>query len=94
MGPNWEKTDGTPRPLGVTWLEHEQAYNFSIYAGDARTVTLLMYLKDELRVPWHSVALDPLKNKSGPIWHCRVPISEAGDAEYYAYHVDGPVEDA
>ncbi len=94
MGPNWEKTDGTPRPLGVTWLEHEQAYNFAIYAGDARTVTLLMYLKDELRVPWHSVALDPLKNKSGPIWHCRVPISDAGDAEYYAYHVDGPVENA
>ncbi|MCA9010121.1 MAG: glycogen-debranching protein, partial [Planctomycetaceae bacterium] len=32
--------------------------------------------------------------KSGPIWHCRVPISDAGDAEYYAYNVDGPVEGA
>lgn len=92
LGPNWEQADGTPRPLGVTWLKHEQAYNFAIYAENARSVTLLMYLKDELRVPWHSVMLDPLKNKSGPIWHCRVPMSEAGDSEYYAYQVDGPVE--
>lgn len=92
--PNWEKTDGTPRPLGVTWLEHEQAYNFALYAGDAATVTLQLYLKDELRVPCLSVTFDPLCNKSGPIWHCRLPISEAGDAEYYAYQVDGPVDSA
>ena len=93
-GPNWERTEGAPRPLGVTWLEHEQAYNFALYAGNARVVTLLLYLKDELCVPWHSVTLDPLKNKSGPVWHCRLQISDAGAAEYYAYQVDGPVDGA
>ena len=92
--PNWEKNDGTPRPLGVTWLEHEQAYNFALYGGNASKVTLQLYLKDELRVPHLSVTFDPLKNKSGPIWHCRVPMRAAGDAEYYAYQVDGPVEGA
>ncbi len=92
--PLWEKTDGTPRPLGVTWLEHDQQYNFALYAGDAATVTLQLYQKHELRVPCISVTLDPLLNKSGPIWHCRVPISEAGDAEYYAYQIDGPVDGA
>ncbi|MCA9125571.1 MAG: glycogen-debranching protein [Planctomycetales bacterium] len=92
--PNWEKNDGTPRPLGVTWLEHEQAYNFALYGGNASKVTLQLYLKDELRVPHLSVTFDPLKNKSGPIWHCRVPMRAAGDAEYYAYQVDGPVDGA
>ncbi len=92
--PHWEKTEGTPRPLGVTWLENEQAYNFALYAGNAATVTLQLYLKDELRIPHLSVTFDPLRNKSGPIWHCRVSMSAAGDADYYAYQVDGPVDDA
>lgn len=90
-GPEWEASEGTPSPLGVTWLESEQAYNFAIDTVNAAKVTLLLYLENELRVPWHSLQLDPLKNKSGPVWHCRVPISEAGDAVYYAYQIDGPV---
>ena len=89
-GPEWESTEGTPSPLGVTWLESEQAYNFAIDAANASDVTLLLYLEDELRVPCGLVQLDPLKNKSGPVWHCRVPISKAGDAVYYAYQIDGP----
>jgi isoamylase len=91
-GPAWEKAEGMPRPLGVTWLEQEQAYNFAIYAGNAAKVTLLLYDSNELQVPLYSLTLDPLTNKTGPIWHCRVPIAVAGDAEYYGYHVDGPVD--
>lgn len=93
-GPDWESFEGSPNPLGVSWLSQEHAYNFAIYAGNARAVTLLIYHKDELQVPWFSVALDPLKNKTRSIWHCRVPISEIGDAEYYAYQIDGPVANA
>lgn len=93
-GPTWEHSEGTPTPLGVLWLESEQAYNFAIDAANASEVTLLLYLEDELRVPWHTVEFDPLKKKSGPVWHCRVPISEAGDAVYYAYRVDGPAENS
>src|SRR6202020_1343607 len=33
--------------------------------------------------------LDFLHNKSGRIWHCRVPVTELGDARYYAYSVSG-----
>ena len=93
-GPAWEHSEGTPAPLGVRWLESEQAYNFAIDAANASAVTLLLYLEDELRVPWHTVEFDPLTNKSGPVWHCHVPISEAGDAVYYAYRIDGPAANA
>ena len=89
-GPEWETSEGTPSPLGVTWLESEQGYNFAIDTVNASKVTLLLYLGNELRVPCYSLQLDQFKNKSGPVWHCRVPISEAGDAVYYAYQIDGP----
>lgn len=92
--PNWERVEGTPRPLGVSWLESEQAYNFALHAGDASSVQLILYTADELRIPSRLVTLDPRKNKSGSVWHTRLPISEAGDVEYYAYHVDGPVDGA
>nr|WP_146526513.1 isoamylase [Novipirellula artificiosorum] len=92
--PRWETNEGTPLPLGATWLESQQAYNFAIDAPNASHVTLLMYMEDEIRVPWHSVPLDPAGNKSGSVWHCRVPIEEAGDAIYYVYRVDGPAEQA
>jgi isoamylase len=36
------------------------------------------------------VTLDYLKNKSGRIWHCRIPQSQVGAARYYAYSVEGP----
>ena len=35
-------------------------------------------------------ALDYLKNKSGPIWHCRIPKEKLDGARYYAYRVAGP----
>lgn len=92
--PDWESSEGTPSPLGVTWLEQEQAYNFAIEAVNASNVTLMLYLDGQLVDPYLVVRFDPLPNKSGPVWHCRVPISKAGDAVYYAYQIDGPVENA
>ena len=32
---------------------------------------------------------DFLRNKSGRIWHCRIPLSEIGEACYYGYSVSG-----
>lgn len=90
--PEWESIEGCPRSLGVTWLESEQAYNFALYSEDASSVTLLLYTRGEICRPLKTIQFDPLRNKSGAIWHCRVPISDAVDAEYYAYKVDGPVD--
>lgn len=33
-------------------------------------------------------------NKTGRIWHCRVPASAAAEARFYAYTIEGPFEPA
>ena len=88
--PTWSQVEGSPFPLGATWTDRDQAYNFSIYSKHAEAVHLLLYTAGDTTHPIIEYAFDYLKNKSGPIWHCRIAGSEVGDARYYAYRVDGP----
>jgi len=30
--PTWEQAEGNPLPLGVHWIEEEQAFNFAVYS--------------------------------------------------------------
>jgi glycogen operon protein len=39
--------------------------------------------------PLLAYRFDFLRNKSGRIWHCRIPLNELGDARYYGYSVSG-----
>jgi hypothetical protein len=39
----WLTTEGSPLPLGVTWIEEEQSYNFAVHAEHAESVALLLY---------------------------------------------------
>jgi glycogen operon protein len=73
----------------VTWIEEEQAFNFAIHAEHAESVTLLLYSSIDLVNPVLAFRFDFLRNKTSRIWHCRLPISEIGDASYYAYSVSG-----
>jgi isoamylase len=81
--------EGSPLPLGVTWIEQEQAFNFAVYSEHAESVTLLFYSSADLLNPLLTFRFDFLRNKSGRIWHCRLPITEIGEASYYAYSVSG-----
>src|SRR4030095_12823103 len=83
--PSWAQTEGTPLPLGATWVEDEQAFNFAVHAEHAESITLLLYTSEDLVNPLLTYRLDFLRNKSGRIWHCRIPISEIGVARYYGY---------
>src|SRR5215469_6530727 len=85
----WEQTEGTPLPLGVTWIEHERAFNFAVHAEHAESVTLLLYTATNLLNPIRTFRFDFLRNKSGRIWHCSIPLSEMAEARYYAYSVSG-----
>src|SRR5215813_13325394 len=76
----WEQAEGSPLPLGVTWMEGEQAFNFAVHAEHAESVTLLLYASADLVNPLLAYRLDFLRNKSGRIWHCRIPLREIGDA--------------
>jgi len=87
---SWAAAEGLPYPLGVSWCADEDAYNFALYSKHATVVRLLLFADDDLEAPRIEVALDPLTNKSGRVWHCRVARSAVGACRYYGYRVDGP----
>ena len=91
-GRSWESQDGAPTPLGARWLAGEQAFNFALYSRHATGVTLLLYNEQNLVTPVFKQVLNHFNNKSGNIWHCRVPLSAIDSAVYYAYRVDGPFD--
>ncbi|NTU85111.1 MAG: glycogen-debranching protein [Chloroflexales bacterium] len=86
----WERDEGVPVPLGATWIEDEQAYNFALYSRHATGVTLLLYAEDDLVTPVYQQRLDPYTNKTQALWHCWIPASSTRGARYYAYRVEGP----
>ncbi|QEG42304.1 glycogen debranching protein [Roseimaritima ulvae] len=86
----WEQIEGTPFPLGATWVEEHHAFNFALYSRHATAVQLLLYARDDVFHPLLEITLDYLKNKSGTVWHCRVDGQVAQQAAYYAFRVDGP----
>ncbi len=87
---DWHRREGSPFPLGVTWVPEDRAYNFALYSKHAELVEVRLYRPDNLQLPQFTYEFDPLINKSGPIWHCRVPQDHADGARYYGYRIDGP----
>ncbi|MGA7318008.1 MAG: isoamylase, partial [Silvibacterium sp.] len=87
----WLQSEGAPLPNGAVWIESDHAFNFAIHSERAESVTLLFYSATDFVNPVFTFRLDFLRNKSGPVWHCRIPATDLGDARYYAYSVSGPV---
>jgi len=87
--PNWTANEGSPAPLGVNWLDGENAVDFAVYSSRAESVTLLLFTDDDFSRPCFTYRFDYLSNKSGPVWHCRIPLAQIGAARYYAYSVTG-----
>jgi isoamylase len=85
----WEQIEGTPLPLGATWIKGKQAFNFAVYAEGAESVILLLYSADDLENPVLTFQFDFLRHKTGRIWHCMIPLNQMGGARYYAYSVSG-----
>jgi glycogen operon protein len=87
---SWASVEGLPIPLGATWIAEEEAWNFAVYSEHAHGVTLLLYADDDPATPVLSRRLDYLRNKSGPVWHCRILATAMKNARFYGYQVDGP----
>ncbi len=87
---SWLSIEGSPFPQGVSRVKEEDAYNFALYSKHAESVTLLLYGGSDVVNPILSYRMDFLKNKSGRIWHCRIPAAAMKDARYYAYSISGP----
>ena len=88
----WYERDGSPLPLGVTWIEEQAAYNFALFAKHATHVTLLLYSELDLTVPTYEYGFDPIANKSGRVWHLRLKAKSIPLTRYYAYRVGGPLQ--
>lgn len=46
---------------------------------------MFFFRPDHLEEPGFVFEFEPLRHKSGPIWHCRIPVTLVNDADYYAY---------
>lgn len=88
--PRWTPREGKSFPLGVSQVDSGRAFNFAIYSKHARSVELLFFTASKLEEPSYSFHFDPLRNKSGPVWHCRIPDEQIVEADYYAYRIGGP----
>ncbi len=86
----WASQEGSPYPLGASYVEQARAFNFAIYSKHAERVTLLLFAESNLGVPLLSFEFDYLRNKSGAIWHCRISAEAVEGAAYYGYQIDGP----
>lgn len=89
--PGWADAQGLPYPLGATWIEEASAFNFALYSKHAQSVELLLYAQDDTTNPVLVHPFDYLTNKSGRVWHCRIPQKLMNGAVYYAYRVNGPL---
>jgi isoamylase len=87
---NWAAEEGSPGPLGVSWIAQEESYNFAVYSSHATALTLLFYADQDYVNPVYQYVLTYRNHKSGPVWHCRIPRAALGAARYYAYRVEGP----
>lgn len=89
---DWYRQEGSPSPLGVNWIADEQAFNFALYSKHASEVRLLLYAEEDVVRPILEYPFNPLINKSGRVWHCRIPAAAMKGSRYYGYHISGPNE--
>jgi isoamylase len=90
----WTRVQGSPTPLGATWVDSVQSWNFALYSTEATAVRLLIYGKDDFVNPIRSYDLDSCVNKTIRVWHILVPTSAVPGALYYAFKVGGPQDPA
>src|SRR5262249_19087582 len=83
---------GRPWPLGVEWVEAEDAFNFALFSRHATGVTLLGYSEKDPAKPVFEFRFQHPAHKTGNIWHCRLPTRELRGAALYAYRVEGPCD--
>jgi isoamylase len=86
----WFGIEGAASPLGVIWIEEQQAYNFALYSRHASVVTLLLYSEQDVVTPRYEIVLSHLRNKSSRVWHCRIRAADMPGCKFYAYRADGP----
>jgi glycogen operon protein len=79
---------GMPLPLGTRAVL--DGVNFALFSRHARRVKLEFFANSRDATPTRSIELDPLRNRTGDVWH--VWVKGLNPGQLYAYRVDGPYE--
>ncbi len=79
-------SEGRPEVLGAT--PSGNGVNFALYSKNAERVVLDLFDAPDAKQPCLSIDFDPVKNKTGSVWHIFVEGLSAGTL--YLFRVDGP----
>ena len=79
---------GVPLPMGANHMG--DGVNFSFFSRNASAVCLELFASADAAQPSRSIELDPLRNRTGDVWHVWLQGITAG--QLYGYRVDGPYE--
>ncbi len=82
----YETFEGKPTTLGA--VPHNDGVNFAVYSKNATRVVLDLFDSADAKQPSQSIEFDPIKNRTGDIWHIYVKGLKKG--AMYLYRVDGP----
>ncbi|MEO8900689.1 MAG: glycogen debranching protein GlgX, partial [Polyangiaceae bacterium] len=77
---------GVALPLGAH--ESEGGVNFALFSRHASRVRLEFFNHPADAAPAKAVELDPVRNRTGEVWHVWVEAIRSG--QLYAYRLDGP----
>ena len=82
-----ETKPGNPLPIGGA---HQQGkgVNFVLFSRHATGVRLEFYQNPDDSSPSRIINLDPVRHRTGDVWHVWVPNISAG--QLYGYRVEGP----
>ena len=79
---------GSPLPLGTQ--ERAGGVNFALFSRHATRVRLELFEHPEDAKPARVIDLDPVRHRTGDVWH--VWVAGINPGQLYAYRVDGPYE--
>ncbi|MFC1670869.1 glycogen debranching protein GlgX [Spirochaetota bacterium] len=79
---------GSPLPLGANLSN--RGVLFSIFSRNATSVSLVLFDSAEPESEYTVTRLDPVKNKTGDIWHIQADGIKEG--QVYGYKIDGPFD--
>src|SRR5580658_6577632 len=77
---------GNPLPFGAR--QHGDGVNFALFSRDATRVVLEFYQNPGDSSPTKVIDLDPVRHRTGDVWHVWVRGITSG--QLYAYRIDGP----
>ncbi len=81
-----EIRSGTPLPWGAR--QRGDGANFNLFSRNATRVLLEFYDRPGDRTPTRVIELDPVRHRTGDVWHVWVQGVRSG--QLYAYRIDGP----